>query len=82
MVLILFCSSVDPIECLAEVINYSEKPVLIELENSRQKPSFREFRYMLAERRINRVLGEVTARNLGLKTSWKTEDPTLSVNSN
>ena len=28
MVLILFCSSVDPIECLAEVINYSEKPVV------------------------------------------------------
>ena len=55
---------------------------MIELDNSRQEPSVREFRYLPAERRINRVLGEVTARNLGLKTSWKTEDPTLGVNSN
>ena len=55
---------------------------MIELENSRQEPSAGECRYLPAEHRINRVLGEVTARNLGLKTSWKTEDPTLGTNSN
>ena len=55
---------------------------MFELEKSRQEPSAREFRYLATKHRISRGLGMVTARNLQLKTSWKTEDPTLDKNPN
>lgn len=55
---------------------------MIVVENNHQEPSAQELRYLLAEHRINRVLGVVTARNLQLKTSWKAEDPMLEKNTN
>ena len=67
MVLTLFCASVDPIESLAEVMNYFQRDVLfgkdlslIGLKNSRQEPSAGEFRYLPAKHRVNRVFGEVS----------------------